>query len=78
MAISSIGMLLAAVGYLSPVAGAIGQEIIDVFAVVNALRVAIPPGALTDFRIQRGLHRGLGQGHAAPPTEPETQPNAAR
>ena len=49
MALSVIGMLFAATGYLPPVAGAITQEIIDVLAVVNALRVAIPPRSLTDY-----------------------------
>ncbi|HET6349816.1 MAG TPA: heavy metal translocating P-type ATPase, partial [Candidatus Krumholzibacteria bacterium] len=49
MALSVIGMLFAAAGYLPPVAGAITQEIIDVLAVVNALRVAIPPRSLTDY-----------------------------
>jgi heavy metal translocating P-type ATPase len=49
MALSLVGMLLAATGYLPPVAGAIAQEVIDVFAVVNALRVAIPPKALSDY-----------------------------
>jgi P-type E1-E2 ATPase len=51
MALSLIGMLVAAAGYLSPVAGAIVQEIIDLAAVVNALRVAIPPRALTDYKV---------------------------
>jgi heavy metal translocating P-type ATPase len=49
IALSLIGMGLAAVGYLPPVAGAILQEAIDVAAVVNALRVAFPPKTLTDF-----------------------------
>jgi heavy metal translocating P-type ATPase len=49
MAASLIGMLLAAAGYLPPVAGAIAQEIIDVLAVLNALRVAIPPKTLSDY-----------------------------
>jgi heavy metal translocating P-type ATPase len=49
MALSLIGMLLAATGYLPPVAGAITQEVIDVIAVLNALRVAIPPRALSDY-----------------------------
>jgi heavy metal translocating P-type ATPase len=49
MALSVLGMLFAMVGYLPPVAGAITQEIIDVFAVLNALRVAIPPKTLTDY-----------------------------
>jgi heavy metal translocating P-type ATPase len=49
MAASIAGMLLAAMGYLPPVAGAIAQEVIDVMAVVNALRVALPPKSLTDY-----------------------------
>jgi hypothetical protein len=40
---------IAAVGLLPPVAGAIAQEVIDLLAVLNALRVAIPPKSLTDF-----------------------------
>jgi heavy metal translocating P-type ATPase len=49
MALSVLGMILAAMGYLPPVAGAIAQEIIDVAAIVNSLRVAIPPRTLTDY-----------------------------
>lgn len=49
MALSLVGMLFAAGGYLSPVAGAIGQEVIDVLAVLNALRAAYPPAILTDM-----------------------------
>jgi len=49
MALSVLGMVVAATGHLPPVAGAIAQEVIDVFAVVNALRVALPPRSLTDF-----------------------------
>jgi P-type E1-E2 ATPase len=49
MALSLVGMNFAAFGYLPPVAGAIGQEIIDLLAVANALRVAVFPGKLTDF-----------------------------
>jgi cation transport ATPase len=49
MALSVVGMLFAAAGYLPPVAGAITQEAIDVLAVVNALRVAITPKVLTDY-----------------------------
>jgi cation transport ATPase len=37
-----IGMLIAAAGHLPPVAGAIAQEVIDVLAVLNAVRVALP------------------------------------
>ncbi|WP_047814164.1 heavy metal translocating P-type ATPase [Rhodopirellula islandica] len=49
MTLSVIGMLIASVGYLPPVAGAIAQEAIDVVAVLNALRVAWAPKSLTDF-----------------------------
>jgi len=49
MALSLIGMGLAAAGYLPPVAGAILQEVVDVAAVLNALRVAFPPKSLTDY-----------------------------
>jgi cation transport ATPase len=47
--LSVIGMILAAAGYLPPVAGAVAQEIIDVLAVANALRAAMPPKSLSDY-----------------------------
>jgi P-type E1-E2 ATPase len=50
MLLSLIGMGFAAAGALPPVAGAVLQEVIDVAAVLNALRAAWPPGVLTDFR----------------------------
>ena len=50
MALSMAGMIAAAIGHLPPVAGAIAQEVIDVVVVLNALRAAWPPKALTDFR----------------------------
>ena len=49
MALSLVAMMIAAAGYLPPVAGAIVQEIIDVVAVLNALRAAIPPRKLSDY-----------------------------
>jgi heavy metal translocating P-type ATPase len=49
MALSLGGMVLAALGYLPPVSGALLQEVIDVVAVLNALRAALPPAALTDY-----------------------------
>jgi P-type E1-E2 ATPase len=49
MALSLIGMAFAATGNLSPVSGAIAQEIIDVLAVLNALRAAFPPKVLHDL-----------------------------
>ncbi len=45
LALSLGGMLSASAGLLPPFAGAIAQEIIDVFAVLNAL----PPRELTDY-----------------------------
>jgi hypothetical protein len=42
-------MLWAAAGRLSPVEGAILQEVIDLAAILNAVRVAIPPSRLTDY-----------------------------
>jgi heavy metal translocating P-type ATPase len=49
MALSFIGMLAAASGYLTPVAGAVTQELIDLAAVLNAVRVSLPARDLTDF-----------------------------
>jgi heavy metal translocating P-type ATPase len=49
MAASLIGMGVAAAGYLSPAAGALVQEAIDVVAVLNALRVSWNPGTLSDY-----------------------------
>jgi heavy metal translocating P-type ATPase len=49
MALSVIGMGFAATGRLNPVSGAITQEIIDVLAVLNALRAAFPPKVIHDL-----------------------------
>ena len=49
MVLSIAGMLVAFAGHLPPVSGAVCQEIIDVLAVANALRVAIVPKSLVDF-----------------------------
>lgn len=49
MALSIIGMLIAAAGYLPPIAGAVLQEAIDVLAVLNALRASFTPSTLTDY-----------------------------
>ena len=49
MALSVVGMFFAAFGYLPPVAGALTQEAIDVLAVVNALRAALPVSQLTEY-----------------------------
>jgi cation transport ATPase len=49
MTLSAVGMLVAASGHLSPVAGALTQEVIDVLAVLNALRAAFPPRMISDL-----------------------------
>jgi heavy metal translocating P-type ATPase len=49
MALSILGMIAAAFGYLPPIGGAIAQEVIDLLAVLNAVRVALPFRGLRDF-----------------------------
>jgi heavy metal translocating P-type ATPase len=49
MILSVIGMAFAAAGHLSPVSGAVTQEVIDVLAVLNALRAALPPRVIHDL-----------------------------
>jgi heavy metal translocating P-type ATPase len=49
MLLSVAGMVLAATGLLSPVAGAVAQEAIDLLAIANALRMSLPTGRLSDF-----------------------------
>jgi len=49
MVLSGAGMALAAFGWLPPVTGAVVQEVIDLFAVLNALRVSLPFGGLRDY-----------------------------
>jgi len=49
IALSIIGMVFAATGHLNPVSGAITQEVIDVLAVLNALRAAFPPKVIHDL-----------------------------
>jgi heavy metal translocating P-type ATPase len=49
MVLSAVGMVLAATGLLTPIAGAVGQELIDLAAVLNALRITLPLETLRDF-----------------------------
>ena len=49
MLLSIGGMVFAVTGHLSPVGGAISQEVIDVLAVLNALRAAFPPKVISDL-----------------------------
>lgn len=50
MTLSAVGMCGAAFGLLSPVAGAIVQELIDLLAVLNALRAGRVPKVLVDIQ----------------------------
>ena len=47
MALSGVAMLAAAFGWLTPVAGALLQEAIDVGVIVNALRALTPAAGET-------------------------------
>ncbi|MGE3510913.1 MAG: heavy metal translocating P-type ATPase [Vicinamibacterales bacterium] len=49
MALSVLGMFVAFGGWLPPVGGAVFQEVIDLAAVLNALRAAVPGGELSDY-----------------------------
>jgi cation transport ATPase len=49
MLLSGVGVGFAAAGLLLPVAGALLQELIDVFAVLNALRTAREPRLQSDL-----------------------------
>jgi len=49
MALSALGMLAAAFGFLPAIDGAIAQELIDLFAVLNAVRMALPTSKLRDI-----------------------------
>lgn len=50
MGLSLAGMGAAAAGYLTPIEGAILQEIIDLASILNSLRMILPSGPLSDFR----------------------------
>ena len=49
MGLSVLGMGAASVGYLSPIEGVILQEIIDLAAILNSLRMIMPTAPLGDF-----------------------------
>jgi heavy metal translocating P-type ATPase len=64
LALSGIGMAAAAVGWLTPVAGALTQEAIDVAVILNALRALGPGRRLAGPRITEGAAMRLRDGHA--------------
>lgn len=51
MLLSILGMAVAAFGFLPPVVGAIIQEIIDVFAIINSLRTIWKPAVMSDMSL---------------------------
>ncbi|MGE0053982.1 MAG: heavy metal translocating P-type ATPase [Hyphomicrobium sp.] len=64
MTLSAVAMVAAALGYLSPVAGALTQEGIDVAVILNALRALVPGRESKHPVLQPAASRALHQGHA--------------
>lgn len=54
MGLSVIGMILAVFGLLTPLAGAIAQEVIDIVAILNSARVVMVTRKLSDFDTSDG------------------------
>jgi heavy metal translocating P-type ATPase len=54
MLLSMAGMIAASWGHLPPIGGVVAQEIIDVVAVLNALRVSVTRHPLTDYSNEKG------------------------
>ena len=49
MGLSLIGMGAASFGLITPIQGAVAQEVIDLLSILNSLRMILPTGSLTDF-----------------------------
>jgi heavy metal translocating P-type ATPase len=49
MGLSLIGMAAASFGLITPIQGAVAQEVIDLLSILNSLRMILPTGSLTDF-----------------------------
>jgi heavy metal translocating P-type ATPase len=49
MGLSLLGMAAASLGMITPIQGAIGQEIIDLLSILNSLRMILPTGPMSDF-----------------------------
>jgi formate hydrogenlyase subunit 3/multisubunit Na+/H+ antiporter MnhD subunit len=49
MGLSAIGMAAGFFGLLAPIEGAVLQEVIDLAAILNSLRMILPSAPLTDF-----------------------------
>ena len=59
MSLSGIAMGFAAVGLLTPVAGALTQEAIDVAVILNALRANVPPWTVGRTPMPAATAKGL-------------------
>ena len=57
IALSAVGMVLAVLGLLPPVVGAIAQEALDLLAILNAARVPLTRASMVDFRPGDEGHR---------------------
>lgn len=68
MALSLAGMGAAAAGYLTPIQGALLQEAIDLLSILNSLRMILPTGQLSDFKLPpAAAAKDLSQGaHSRP------------
>jgi heavy metal translocating P-type ATPase len=51
MGLSLIGMGAASLGFITPIQGAIAQEVIDLLSILNSLRMILPTGPLSDFSV---------------------------
>ncbi len=51
MGLSGLGMIASALGFLRPIEGAILQEVIDLLAILNSLRIALPVKEVGDFEM---------------------------
>lgn len=63
MAMSGVAMIAAALGYLTPVAGALTQEAIDVAVILNAMRALLPASRIGHETMQPAVARALRQDH---------------
>lgn len=65
MGLSLIGMAAASLGFISPIQGAIAQEVIDLLSILNSLRMILPTGSLSDFPLAMSSQEAATT--AAPP-----------
>ena len=67
MSLSAIGMAMGALGYLAPIEGAILQELIDLAAILNSLRMILPTGPLSDFKLPSPASHAVEQSSSESP-----------